>query len=70
MDAGSTLRILDEKRFEVVWTIDGWQTTHTTLSRSLGSAGFSADIAAGSGERRRWNGLCTGRSRTPGLVTM
>ena len=45
MNAGSTLRILDEKRFEVVWTDDGWQTKHTTASRSLGSAGFSADIA-------------------------
>jgi glucoamylase len=45
--AGSTLRILDERQFEVVWSADGWQTTHTTASRSLGSAGHSADIAAG-----------------------
>ncbi len=29
MAAGNTLRILDEERFEVVWTTDGWQTTHT-----------------------------------------
>ena len=43
--SGETLRILDEKRFEVKWTIDGWNTTHTTMSRSLGSAGHSADIA-------------------------
>jgi glucoamylase len=43
--AGETLRILDEKRFEVKWTMDGWATTHTTMSRSLGSAGHSADIA-------------------------
>jgi len=43
--AGQTLRILDENRFELVWSADGWQTTHSTLSRSLGSAGFSADIA-------------------------
>ena len=43
---GKTLRILDEKRFEVTWTADGWKTKHTTLSRSLGSAGHSADIAA------------------------
>ena len=52
MDAGKTLRILDEKRFEVVWTDDGWQTKHTTASRALGSAGFSADVtpATGSGE--------------------
>jgi glucoamylase len=44
--AGNTLRILDEDRFEVVWTGDDWQTVNTTTSRSLGSAGFSADIAA------------------------
>jgi glucoamylase len=47
IDASSTLRILDEKRFEVRWSADGWQTTRTTPSRSLGYAGFSADIAAG-----------------------
>jgi glucoamylase len=45
--AGSTLRILDEKQFEVIWSADGWQTTHTTASRGMGSAGYSADIAAG-----------------------
>ena len=45
--AGATLRILDEERFEVVWSADGWQTTITTPSRGLGSAGFSADIGAG-----------------------
>lgn len=47
MAAGCTLRILDERHFEVVWTVDGWQTTKTELSRSLGSAGFSADIQPG-----------------------
>jgi glucoamylase len=45
--AGATLRILDERRFEVTWTADGWETKHTTTSRSLGSAGHSADIPAG-----------------------
>ena len=45
--AGDTLRILDEKHFAAVWSDDGWKTTHTTPSRSLGSAGFSADIAPG-----------------------
>ncbi len=44
--AGETLRILDEKRFEVVWSSDGWKNTETTMSRSLGSAGFSAEIFA------------------------
>jgi glucoamylase len=45
--AGQTLRILDERRFDLVWSADGWQTTHTAMSRSLGSAGFSADIDPG-----------------------
>ncbi len=42
--AGETLRILDERRFELVWSVDAWQTKQTTMSRSLGSAGFCADI--------------------------
>ena len=45
MNAGSTLRIVDEKRFEVEWTDDGWHTRHTAASRALGSAGFSAEFA-------------------------
>ncbi|MFZ0304279.1 MAG: glycoside hydrolase family 15 protein [Terracidiphilus sp.] len=49
MDAGRTLRILDEKQFDVVWTSDGWQTRNATPSRGLGSAGFSADIAPAPG---------------------
>ena len=44
---GSTLRILDERRFEVTWTVDDWETKHTTSSHSLGSVGHSADIPAG-----------------------
>jgi glucoamylase len=51
MDAGSTLRILDESRFEAVWSDDGWQTKHTGASRSLGSAGFSAEVAPAAGSR-------------------
>ena len=45
--AESALRILDERRFEVTWTTDGWETKQITSSRSLGSAGHSADIVAG-----------------------
>jgi glucoamylase len=44
MAAGKTLRILDEKWFEVRWTVDGWQSVETAQSRNMGSAGFSADI--------------------------
>jgi len=40
----ATLRILGEKRFNVVWSNDDWQSVYTTESHSLGSAGFTADI--------------------------
>ena len=49
--ARATLRILDEGRFEVVWSGDGWQTVQTTASRGWGSAGFSADIEPPAGCR-------------------
>jgi glucoamylase len=51
MAAGSTLRILDDRQFQVIWTVDGWKTTQTTLSRSLGSVGYSADIPPTAGSR-------------------
>jgi glucoamylase len=47
MDAGETLRILDDGHFEAVWTCDSWQTKHIASSRSLGNAGYSVDIAPG-----------------------
>lgn len=50
IDAGDTLRILDENRFNLIWSNDGWRTTHTAGSRSLGSAGFSAEIATAPGQ--------------------
>jgi glucoamylase len=43
----ATVRVLADKRFVLVWTDDAWQTTNSTQSRSLGSAGFSADILPG-----------------------
>lgn len=42
--AGNTFRILDENKFELVWSTDGWQTFATTPGSSMGSAGYSADI--------------------------
>jgi glucoamylase len=45
--AGQTLRIQDPKRFDLIWTTDDWKTTRTAIGRSLGSAGFSAEIAPG-----------------------
>ena len=47
---GHTLRILDPERFDVVWSPDNWQTTHTTSSQSFGSAGFSADLPTAPGQ--------------------
>jgi len=41
---GSTLRVLDEARFDVVWSCDGWQTVKTTSAKSFGYSGFSADL--------------------------
>ena len=45
--AGETLRILDEDRFEIHWSSDGWKTVSITYSRSLGSSGYCADIDPG-----------------------
>jgi glucoamylase len=44
MASGNTLRILDERYFNVTWTDDGWRTVQSASSRSLGSAGFSTEI--------------------------
>jgi glucoamylase len=41
---GDTLRILDRDEFELVWSLDGWKSTHHTPSHDLGSSGFSADV--------------------------
>jgi glucoamylase len=51
MNAGSTLRILDDGMFEVTWTDDGWKTVNRILSRSLGSVGFSADVTPKAGSQ-------------------
>jgi len=42
---GAMLRILNETRFEITWSADGWQTVQKTESQSFGCAGYSADIA-------------------------
>jgi glucoamylase len=44
--AGHALRVMDEKRFDLVWTCDGWKTMQTATSHSLGSCGHSAEIPA------------------------
>jgi glucoamylase len=51
MATGDTLRILDEARFDVVWSADEWKTKQVTSSRSLGNAGYSADISPDGADR-------------------
>ena len=41
---GWTLRILNETRFEVQWSADGWKTVQAAESRGFGYSGFSADV--------------------------
>jgi glucoamylase len=45
MPRGAMLRILNETRFEITWSADGWQTVKKTESQCFGCAGYSADIA-------------------------
>jgi glucoamylase len=64
--AGDTLRIIDEDLFEVVWSRDGWKSTHHTPCRSLGSSGFSADIeipATATAGELSWTLQWTGKGR-------
>jgi glucoamylase len=69
--AGDTLRILDGDRFDLLWSADGWKTVQTAPSRSLGSAGYSAELAPADGrgdlswtlhwpEQGRWLGYNVG----------
>jgi glucoamylase len=49
MDAGRILRILNPRPFELVCTADGWNSRQSQAARSVGSAGFSADIVPPAG---------------------
>ncbi len=44
MMPGSTLRVTDRSRFQVVWSLDDWASTHRTDSRQVGAPGSYADI--------------------------
>jgi glucoamylase len=44
-----TVRVIAEARFQLIWSNDNWNSSNTTESRSLGSAGYSADIPAAPG---------------------
>jgi glucoamylase len=45
MAAGKTLRISAAERFRVRWTSDGWRTHADVESRTVGYAGWYADLA-------------------------
>ncbi len=42
--SGLTLRIIDAQAFRVVWTMDNWATSHTSISRAVGYPGSHVDI--------------------------
>ena len=44
IEAGETLRIMDERRFQVTWSADNWQTVEQAASTSAGSAGYWVDL--------------------------
>jgi len=46
MGVGQILRVLDQKRFRVVWTADNWVTTHAVEAKMAGYPGFYADVPA------------------------
>ena len=41
----ATLRVLDDKRFRLLWSDNNWQSFNTVDGRSIGSSGFFVDIA-------------------------
>jgi glucoamylase len=42
--AGTTLRVLDENRFDLRWTVDDWSSTQIIPSRGMGCSGYVVDI--------------------------
>ena len=48
--AGRRLRVMDQSRFRLVYTMDDWKTTLTKESRSVGYAGFFADLETAPGQ--------------------
>jgi glucoamylase len=50
LSAGMTLRIVDSARFEMVYSMDNWKTNTRLEARSVGYAGYFADIPTAAGE--------------------
>jgi glucoamylase len=53
MPLGSTLRVIDADRFNLVYTLDGWKTHQTIDARNIGYPGSFVDIPTPSAED--WN---------------
>jgi glucoamylase len=51
--AGSTLRLVANEHFYVVWTVDDWQTVRNKESRHMGCAGHFADMETEPGQAGR-----------------
>jgi glucoamylase len=50
MASGMSLRFVNQERFQVVYTMDGWATKTTLESHPVGYPGFFADIATVAGQ--------------------
>lgn len=46
---GTTLRVLDDRDFELIWTDDQWKSRHVSTARNLGELGFAVDIVPAEG---------------------
>jgi glucoamylase len=53
MISGRKLRVMGEEHFTLVWTLDDWQTTHATDSRTVGYSGNFADVETAPGKAGR-----------------
>ena len=42
--AATTLRLLDDHAFDLIWTDDGWNTRRVTTARNLGELGYALDM--------------------------
>jgi glucoamylase len=51
--AGSTLRLVADDHFSLVWTVDDWETVHSKDSRHVGCAGNFADMESEAGQAGR-----------------
>ena len=59
--AGRKLRVEAEEAFDLRWSADGWQTSHTTASTDVGHCGWYADVDPGAGYQVEFTFYWTGR---------